>query len=90
MFAPRRAAPTKALGYGSNPPLSFRVWGHEPAFTEDAKPWKCLAAFKYLQEALDYIAYCQDRGNDVIFQSPADCTPIKATDRRVVYKPEVA
>ena len=69
-------------------PQSYRVWANCPYYQEDAKPWKCMAAFVYLQECLDYIAYCQDRGHDVVFQSPADVRLIKATDRRVVYKPE--
>lgn len=67
--------------------MAFRVWGDNPSHTEDKFPWKCLAAFRFLQEALDYIAYCQDRGSDVVFQSPADCHMIKASDRRVCWKP---
>jgi hypothetical protein len=71
-------------------PLSFRVWSRHPAYVEDPKPWKCIAAFRFLLECLDYIAYCQDSGSDVVFQSPAEIKLIKATDRRVVYKPESA
>jgi hypothetical protein len=83
---PRKTAPKDKLGY-SGSCQSFRVWANSPTYTEDTAPfWKCLAAFVYLQEALDYIAYCQDRGSDVVFQSPADCTLVKATDRRVVAK----
>ena len=64
------------------------MWGNDPAYLEDEKPWKVLATFRYLLECLDYIAYCQDRQHDVVFQSPADVRPIKHTDRRVVYRPE--
>jgi len=66
--------------------LSYRVWARDPVDQEDDSPWKCLGCFRFLQEALDYIAYCQDRGSDVVFQSPVYCRVIRATDRRVVYK----
>lgn len=85
---PRKTAPTARTNGSDN--QAFRVWGNAPVYQEDGKPWKCLAAFVYLLEALDYIAYCQDRGHDVVFQSPAEVKTIKAADRRVVYKPEVA
>ena len=66
----------------------FRVWANRPTYLEDQDAWKCLATFNYLTECLDYIAYCQDNGSDVLFQSPADCKVVKASERRVVYKPE--
>jgi hypothetical protein len=84
--APRKTAPTEPLGYKAGEHQSFRVWADNATYLEDPLSWKCLAAFQYLQEALDYIAYCQDRGGDVVFQSPADCTAVKATDRRAVAK----
>jgi hypothetical protein len=68
--------------------LAFRVWAHDPAYVEDEYPWKCVACFRYLQECLDYVAYCQDRGSDVVFQSPADCRLVRTTDHRVVCKGE--
>lgn len=66
--------------------LYFRVWKNEPTFEGDNKPWKCIGAFYYLTCALDYIADCQDKGVDVVFQSPASVRLIKHDERRVVYK----
>jgi hypothetical protein len=83
----RKTQPTKRTAWGDA--LSYRVWGHDPAYAEDDRPWKCEATFRYLQECLDFIAYCQDRGHDVVFQSPAECKLIKASDRRVVCVPEI-
>jgi len=85
-FAARKSAPTDRTKGGTE--LSFVVWSVTRAYDEDPGPWKPIAAFKYLQEALDYIAYVQDRGGDVVFQTPADVQEIKHTDRRVVYKPQ--
>ena len=86
-FTPRKDAPTETTQRGDH--LSFVVWAHDPAFQEDTQPWKIIAAFRYLLEALDYIACCcQDRGHDVVFQTPADVKTIKASDRRVVCKIE--
>lgn len=51
---------------------SFRIWSHQPAYLEDQSPWKCLAAFRYPQECLDYLEYCRKRGGDVVFQSPCE------------------
>ena len=67
---------------------AFRVWVNQPLYTEDPKPWKCLAMFYFLSDCLDYIAGLQDISADCVFQSPADCRHVKATDRRVVYKPQ--
>lgn len=83
---PRVGPPTSHERTEHGDDLSFRVWGHNPAYVEDELPWKLLAAFKFLLECLDYIAYCQDSGSDVVFQSPAETKLIKATDRRVVYR----
>jgi len=81
----REKQPTEKLPYTED--LYYRVWGEDRVYLEDPKPWKCMACFRFLQECLDYIAYCQDRQVDVVFQSPADCKLVKHTDRRVVYKP---
>ena len=83
-FGKRTTAPTARSNAGE---LAYRIWANDPSYQEDPLPWHCVAAFDYLQECLDYIAYTQDRGSDVVFQSPADCRLIKATDRRVVWKP---
>jgi hypothetical protein len=85
-IAPRKTAPTEALGYSNHEHQSFRIWAECPAYLEDEHPWKCVGAFQYLQEALDYVAYCQDRGGSVVFETPANCQVIKDTDRRVVAK----
>lgn len=75
--------PTRTTSTDS--PLPFRVWAHQPIYLEDTRPWKCVAAFYYLTEALDYIACRQDNGVDVVFQSPAHTNLIRWTDRRVVF-----
>ena len=82
----RAKSPTSRTKGGDD--LAFRVWLREPSYLEDDKPWKCVAMFRFLGDCLDYIAQCQDIGRDIVFQSPADTREIKATDRRVVYKPE--
>ncbi len=64
---------------------AFRVWTEYRSYDEDQCPWKCIALFYFLTDALDFIADLQDRGVNCVFQSPADCRHIKATDRRVVY-----
>jgi len=69
---------------------AYRVWAKTHAYVEDPKPWKCVALFRFGQEALDYIAYCQDRGVDVVYQTPSDVRLIQATDKRVVYQAEEA
>lgn len=69
---------------------AFRVWAHSPTYQEDPKPWKCYAMFRYLEDCLDFIAGQQDAGCDVVFQSPAHTKTIRSTDRRVVYRPEMA
>ena len=85
MFEPRESAPKDGADWADA--QSYRVWSYDPSYIEDEKPWKCLAAFQYLTECLDYIAHCQDNGADVVFQSPAETKLIRAADRRVVYKP---
>jgi hypothetical protein len=82
----RKTAPVKNSNW--NDALSFRVWVNDPAYDEDPMRWKCVAAFRFLNECLDYIAMCQDCGVDVVFQSPAETKTILAADRRVVFKPE--
>lgn len=84
-ISPRRTAPTKTTLPGEEQP--FRVWAHHLVYQEDTRPWKCMAAFYFLMECLEYVAYCQDQGVDVVFQSPAHTNPVLATDRRVVYQP---
>ena len=86
MFEKRATAPTEQSQFGEA--QSYRVWSYDPSYLEEPLPWQCVAAFKYLTECLDYIAYCQDKGADVVFQSPADTKLIRASDRRVVYKPK--
>ena len=81
---PRAEPPTERSRWDDE--QSYRVWAEYRSYLEDPKPWKLLAAFLFLQEALDYVAYAQDRGSDVIFQSPADCKLVRATDRRIVAK----
>jgi hypothetical protein len=68
--------------------MCFRVWMHDPTFTEDERPWKCLATFKYLTCCLDYIADCQDKRVDVVFQSPADTRIVRHDETRVAWRPE--
>ena len=68
--AARKSEPAERTQWGEE--QAFRVWGRDPAYDEDQQPWKCLAAFKYLQECIDYVRYCNDRGSDVLFQSPGD------------------
>lgn len=94
MFHSRASAPDEPVRKAftcPREPLTYRVWVNQPYYTEDPTPWKCVAAFQYLQDALDWIAEnVQDAGRDCVFQSPADCCEIKATDRRVVWRPEAA
>lgn len=83
---PRKTAPTvTSLSADEH---AFRVWADYRVYMEDPNPWKCVATFRFLRDALDYIAGLQDRGEDCVFQSPADTRVVLATDRRVVYKPE--
>lgn len=82
----RETAPTKTTVHSD--PQCYKVWANDPVYIEDPRPWKCVAMFQYLNECLDYIAYCQDRGSDVVFQSPADVKLVRATESRVVWKPE--
>lgn len=91
-FEPRATPPTDELDRvqcdAYREPLYYRVWKHEETYEGQGLPWKCLAAFYYLTCALDYIADCQDKGVDVVFQSPANVRLIKHDERRVVYKGE--
>jgi hypothetical protein len=63
----RRLIPIHPSAWGSSP---FRVWAIMPAFTEDSRPYKCTAAFRYLLEAVDYIEACTKRERTVWLQSP--------------------
>ena len=85
MFKPLKEAPVDTSDWSDE--QSFRVWAHSPPYMEDPLPWKCVAAFRFLQDSLHYIADLQDAGVDCVFQSPAHTDLIKATDRRVVCKP---
>lgn len=86
MFAvkARKNAPTKTTSHSDA--MSFVVWSRDTAYAEDPLPWKVAAAFRFLQEALDYIAYCQDRGSTVVFQSPASVRSYGPDDTRAVFK----
>ena len=88
--APRSTPPTDDMDRveRDGEHMYFRVWKYEPVYEADDKPWKCLAAFWFLTCALDYIADCQDKGVDVVFQSPASVRLVKHDERRVVYKGE--
>lgn len=83
---PRKTAPIMTSHH--NDEHAFRVWADYRVYQEDESPWKCIAMFRFLRDALDYIAGLQDRGEDCVFQSPADTRVVLATDRRVVYKSE--
>lgn len=83
---PRSSQPSECTSPDEE--LSYRVWGYCPRFEEDDQPWKCLAAFSYLLECLDWIAKCQDKGVTVVFQSPHETQLIEAGACRVVYRPE--
>jgi hypothetical protein len=84
---PRAKWPSKPLGHADDP-LSYRCWMHSPSYAEDPKPWKCVAAFRGLTDALRWIAGCQDAGLDVVFQSPAECKLITAMEARAVFQQE--
>jgi hypothetical protein len=71
----RRTPPTERSSWDDD--HSFRVWAEYRVYDEDPLPWKCLASFKFLQECLDYIAYCNGRGSCVVFQSPAEVKEYK-------------
>jgi hypothetical protein len=90
-FEDRLFAPSEPVPHEPGNVPQFRVWidiAGRPNGWQCARRWKCVAAFMYLQECLDYIAGCQDAGVDVVYQSPADCRVVRASDRRVVYRPE--
>lgn len=80
---PRDAPPTECSKWGDK--HAFRVWWlNAPSGRE--QPWICVASFFFLGDCLDYIASCQDKGVDVVYQSPAHTKLVKATDNRVVWK----
>lgn len=86
----RKTQPTKRTTW--NDQQSFRVWAEYRSFDEDPKPWKCVAMFDFLLDALDYIAIQQYRGATVVFQSPGDDCRVYSPDtksaRPVVEIPE--
>ena len=83
---PRKTAPTATASWDDV--LAFRVWSQNKAYEEDPAPWKCVAAFQFLGDALEYIAELQDNGVDCVFQSPAHTSPVLHTENRVVWRPQ--
>lgn len=77
-IAPREMAPVLPHSRANVVHQSFCVWAHSPTTEEDETPWKCVAAFYYLQEALDYVGYCVGRGSDVYLQTDYDVKEYKA------------
>lgn len=67
---------------------AFRVWAKCPSYEEDPRPYKCVASFRFLTDALDYIAAAQDRGVTTWHQSPTSNRRYGPEDTRAVYKPE--
>ncbi len=78
----RKTKPTRTTNLNHSMP--WRIWVNWPAYTEDPHPWKMVASFHFLADALDYIASLQDRGGDCVYQNPTDCRDVLATDRRMV------
>ena len=85
-FEPRAEPPNELVPL--NAELCWVIWANKPIYTEDTKPWKVIAAFRFLNDCLDYIAHCQDVGVDVIYQNPTYCRLIRHEHERVVYRPE--
>lgn len=81
---PRNSPPTKCSKWGDK--QSFRVWWMNGHAARSNNTWICVASFFFLSDCLEYIASCQDKGVDVVYQSPAHTKLVKATDDRVVYK----
>jgi hypothetical protein len=73
-FAPRDAPPTLPIAEDNATYQEFLVWVHAPTFQEDETPYKCLAAFWYLQEALDYVRYCTGKGKECWLQTRVGVT----------------
>ncbi len=65
-------------------PAPWRIWCCAESYSEDPAPWKLVAGFHYLMDALEFIASLQDRGVDCVYQNPTDCRTVKSTDRRMV------
>lgn len=78
----RKTGPTAKTTYSNA--QRYRVWWRHFNYDEDQTPWKCVAMFSFLQDALDYISASQDRGAVVVFQSPAGIQSYGPTDRRAV------
>lgn len=58
---PRETAPTETISRDAWEEQSSRVWAHSPSYLEDPKPWKCVAAFYYFSDALDYCKQYDNR-----------------------------
>ena len=69
--------------------MPFRVWAVDENHqqTTGATRYLCMAAFRYLQECLDFIGYCHSRECDVWFQSPTGVDFKKAPVRAEPAKP---
>ena len=77
-IAPREGPPVLPWSRANVVHQPFMVWGCSPHYLEDPNPWKCLAAFHYLTEALDYVGYCTGRGSEVYLQTDCDVTRYRA------------
>lgn len=66
----RYRAPDQATDSGDD--MSFRVWVIDDThFVLTGTPrYMCVAAFRFLQECLEFIGYCHSRECAVWFQSP--------------------
>lgn len=73
---PRACAPTSPTSHADDMP--YCVWMHNAPCDEDLLPWKCVAVFRYVSEALGYIACCQARCIDVVFHWPTGVETIPA------------
>lgn len=48
----------------------YRFWAREPHYAEEPPQSKIVACFMFLQEALDYANYCQQRGASYVLTGP--------------------
>ena len=85
VMCPLKSMPTKPTKYDFNAPY-YLIWQERKSYLEDDRPWKCVAVFMFLPDALDFIAKCQDEGTAVCFQSPAESRLVTPDERRVVCK----
>jgi hypothetical protein len=49
--------------------LAYRVWVIDPSIDMYDR-YTCVAAYRFLQECLDFIGYCHSRETAIWFQSP--------------------